>query len=486
MHECMYILHAFRVNPEWAVPAFPPTLSIRADLTRRCARAATCQKMRRVRHPWVGPTAHSNHMNCERNPIVMSSPLTKELPGTERPGLKLGARMLYLLPLVVSLAAVLTGCGKDEKAAGAPGGGMPPANVGVVTVGAQPVALATELPGRIEALRTAQVRARVNGVVLKRLFTEGSEVKAGQQLFLIDPAQYQAALDSANANLAKAQANEAQAAAQAARNKPLADAKAISQQEYITSVATAKAATADVAAAKAAVAQAKLSVDYAHVYAPISGRIGRALVTEGALVGASDATQLALIQQVSSVYVNFTQSANEVQAMRRALAAGQLRSAGAGAAQVEVLGEDGKVMRTGKLLFTDLTVDPTSGQVTLRAEVPNTDGQLLPGQYVRVRVAQAELPAAILVPQQAVTRGSSGDTVLVVGADNKPAPRPVKIGNAVGNQWIVLDGLKTGEKVIADGFQKMFVPGAPVNPVPFNPASAASGAAAPAASAASR
>lgn len=419
----------------------------------------------------------------------MSTPLSKEMPRSERPGLKAGARMLYLLPLLVSLAAVLTACGKDEKAAGGPpGGGMPPANVGVVTVGAQAVALQTELPGRVEALRTAQVRARVNGVVLKRLFTEGSEVKAGQALFLIDPAPYQAALDSANATLAKAQANQAQAAAQAQRNKPLADAKAISQQEYITSVATAKAAEADVAAAKASVVQAKLSLDYAHVYAPISGRIGRALVTEGALVGASDATQLALIQQVSSVYVNFTQSANDVQRMRRALAAGQLRSAGANAAQVEIVMDDGTVYgRAGKLLFTDLTVDPTSGQVTLRAEVPNSDGQLLPGQYVRVRVAQAELPSAILVPQQAVTRGSNGDTVMVVGADNKPATRPVKIGNAIGNQWVVLDGLKSGERVIADGFQKMFVPGAPVNPVPFTAGSAASGAAAaPAASAASR
>ncbi|UXH81010.1 efflux RND transporter periplasmic adaptor subunit [Roseateles amylovorans] len=410
-------------------------------------------------------------------------PLSHESSGST-PRLKAGARMLYLLPLVVSLAAVLTACSKEEKAAGAPGGGMPPANVGVVTVGTQAVALQSELPGRVEALRTAQVRARVNGVVLKRLFTEGSEVKAGQALFLIDPAPYQAALDSANATLAKAQANLAQASAQAERNKPLADAKAISQQEYITSVATAKSAEADVAAAKASVVQAKLSLDYAHVYAPISGRIGRALVTEGALVGASDATQLALIQQVSSVYVNFTQSANEVQNMRRALAAGQLRSAGSNAAQVEIVLDDGSVYgRPGKLLFTDLTVDPTSGQVTLRAEVPNGDGLLLPGQYVRVRVAQAELPSAIMLPQQAVTRGSTGDTVLVVGADNKPAPRKIKVGNAIGNQWVVLDGLKAGERVIADGFQKMMVPGAPVNPVPFSPASAASGAA-PAASAA--
>ncbi|MET0209010.1 MAG: efflux RND transporter periplasmic adaptor subunit [Burkholderiaceae bacterium] len=416
---------------------------------------------------------------------MMSLPQSHASSGAERPGLKTGARVLYLVPLLISLAAVLAGCGKEEKPAGAPGGGMPPPNVGVVTVGVAPVALQTELPGRVEALRTAEVRARVNGVVLKRLFTEGTEVKAGQRLFLIDPAPYQAAYDSSLANVAKAQANLNQAAAQAERNKPLADAKAISQQEYITSVATAKSAEADVAAAKAAAVQAKLSLDYASVTAPISGRIGRALVTEGALVSASSATELALIQQVNAVYVNFTQSANEVQAMRRALAGGQLRSAGANAAQVQVVMDDGTVYgRPGKLLFTDLTVDATSGQVTLRAEVPNTDSALLPGQYVRVRLAQAELPSAILLPQQAVTRGSAGDTVMVVGADNKPATRKVKVGNAVGNQWIILDGLKNGEKVIADGFQKMFVPGAPVNPVPFTAASAAS--AAPAASAASR
>lgn len=403
-----------------------------------------------------------------------------------RPALNTGARLLYLLPLVVALASLLTACGKDEKPAGAPGGGMPPANVGVVTVGLQPVALQNELPGRVEALRIAQVRARVNGVVLKRLFTEGAEVKAGQALFQIDPAPYQAALDSANATLAKAQANLAQASAQAERNKPLADAKAISQQDYIASVASAKSAEADVAAGKAAVVQAKLNLDYARVTAPIAGRIGRALVTEGALVSAGEATQLALIQQVSSVYVNFTQPANEVQNMRRALAAGQLRSAGNNAAQVQVVLDDGSVLgRAGKLLFTDLSVDETSGQVTLRAEVPNPDNALLPGQYVRVRLAQAELPSAILLPQQAVTRGSAGDTVLVVGADNKPQPRKVKIGNAQGNQWIVLDGLKAGEKVIADGFQKMMVPGAPVNPVPFTPAGASAPSPASPASAAS-
>lgn len=397
--------------------------------------------------------------------------------------LSLGSRMLYLLPLTVAIAAVLAGCSKEGGApAGPGGGGMPPAVVGVVTVAEQAVPVQTELPGRVEALRTAQVRARVNGVVLQRLFTEGSEVKAGQSLFQIDPAPYQAQLDSAQASLAKAQANLSQAAALAERNKPLVEAKAISQQEYLLSVASAKQAEADVAAAKAAIATAKLNLDYARVSAPISGRIGRALVTEGALVSAGEATQLALIQQTSSVYVNFTQSANEVQQLKRALAKGQMRSAGNNAAQVQVLLDDGS-SKPGKLLFTDLTVDTTSGQVSLRAEVPNADGALLPGQYVRVRLAQAELPSAILLPQQAVTRGSAGDTVLVVGPDSKPQPRKVKIGGAEGNQWVVLEGLKPGEQVIADGFQKMFVPGAPVKPVPF--AASAASAAAPGAAPAS-
>ena len=388
---------------------------------------------------------------------------------------------LATLLTAIAAAALLTACGAKDGAApagGGAGGGMPPPpSVGVVTATLQPVALQTELPGRVEALRIAQVRARVNGVVLKRLFTEGAEVKAGQPLFQIDPAPYQAQLDSAVANQVKAEANLAQAAAQAERNKPLVEAKAISQQEYLVSVASAKQGQADVAAAKAGVTNAKLSLDYARVTAPISGRIGRALVTEGALVSAGEATQLALIQQTNSVYVNFTQSANEVQALRQATSSGKLKSADS--SQVRVVLDNGQeTAKTGKLLFTDLSVDPTSGQVQLRAEVPNGDGSLLPGQYVRVRISQGEVPAGILLPQQAVTRATSGDTVLVVGPDNKPTPRPVKVGAAWGNQWVVLEGLKPGEKVIADGFQKMFVPGAPVNPVPFNPAAASAPASA--------
>lgn len=388
---------------------------------------------------------------------------------------------------------VLAACGaKDGAPAGSANGGPPPASVGVVTVSQHVVALQTELPGRVSPIRVAQVRARVNGVVLQRLFKEGSQVKAGQLLFQIDPAPYRAAYDSAQASLVKAQANLLQANAQVVRYKPLAEANAVSQQEFTSVVTAQKQAEADVAAATAALQSARINLDYASVTAPISGRIGQALVTEGALVSQTEATQLALIQQTDTVYVNFTQSTTDVLNLRKAIAAKQVRSAADGSVPVRVVLEDGSELpRKGKLLFTDLTVDPTSGQVTLRAEVPNGDGLLLPGQYVRVRLSQAELPAGILLPQQAVTRTGQGDTVLVVGADNKPVPRKVKVGPAQNNQWLILEGLQAGEQVIVDGLQKMTVPGAPVKPVPWDakvmsPATAPAAAASATASAASK
>ena len=381
-----------------------------------------------------------------------------------------------------TLAALmlLSACGdKPAAAPGAgPGGGpRPPPEVGVITARLEPVVLQTELPGRVEPVRVAQVRARVNGVVLKRLFTEGSEVRAGQSLFQIDPGPYAAALNSARANLGKAQATLAQASAQAERYKPLVQANAVSKQEYTNVVATQKQAEADVAATRAAVQIAQINAGYANVAAPISGRIGRALVTEGALVSATEATQLALIQQTSTVYVNFTQSATELQRLRKAAG----KQSNSGTTPVTIMLDDGtELAQKGKLLFSDVSVDPTSGQVTLRAEVPNPDGALLPGQYVRARIAQSSLPSAMLVPQQAVTRGSQGDTVIIVGADGKPGPRPIKISTQQGNNWVVLDGIKEGELVVVDGFQKMQAPGMTVKPVPWN-ATPATAAAAPAA-----
>ena len=390
----------------------------------------------------------------------------------------------------LSVVLLLAACGKSEAPPAAAGGGMPPPEVGVVVATPGEVGLVTELPGRLEASRVAQVRARAAGILQKRLFREGSDVKAGQPLFAIDAAPYAAALQSAEATLARAQANLTQAAALAERYKPLLAANAVSQQEYANAVAAHKQAEADVAAGKAAVQTGRINLNYASVTAPISGRIGRALVTEGALVGQGEATQLAVIQQIDPVYVNFTQSAGEVMKLRRALADGQLqRAGGSEAASVRVVLEDGsEYALPGKLLFSDLTVDPSTGQITLRAEVPNPKGDLLPGLYVRVRLEQAQVANAITLPQQAVTRTQQGDKITVVGADGKLSPRMVKVGAARNNQWIVLEGLKAGEQVMVDGFQKlqMMPPGTPVKAVPWQApgsAAAAPAAAAPAASA---
>ena len=358
---------------------------------------------------------------------------------------------------MLALTAALAACGGDKKqaAAGAgAGGGMPPPEVGVVTVQPGAVPLTTDLPGRLEASRLSQIRARAAGILLKRHFEEGSDVKAGQLLFTIDSAPYRATLSSAQANLA-------QASALARRYRPLVEANAVSKQEYDAAVAAEKAA-------RAQVETARINLGYANVTAPISGRIGRALVTEGALVGQGDVTHLATIQQINPLYINLSQSANEVLQMRQALRAGQLVTAeGAEAAKVDVILESGETYaHSGRLLFTDLTVDPGTSQVSLRAEVPNPDQLLLPGMYVRVRLHQAQADNAILLPQQAVTRGNQGDVVLVVGADGSFQPRPVKIGQAQGSNWVVLDGLKPGEKVIVDGFTRLRPGVSKVTPVP--------------------
>lgn len=389
---------------------------------------------------------------------------------------------------------VLAACSKSDAPAGpggGAGGGHPPApEVGVVIATPTDVGLVTELPGRLEASRIAQVRARAAGILLKREFREGSDVKAGQLLFRIDPAPLVAATQNAQATLSRAEANAVQAKALADRYKPLVEANAVSKQEYASAVASAKTAEADVASGRAALQTAKINQGYADVTSPISGRIGRALVTEGALVGQSDATELAVVQQINPLYVNFTQSASDVLKLRRAVAAGQYKRAGGeDAASVRIVLEDGTdYADEGKLLFSDLTVDATTGQVTLRAEVPNPKGELLPGLYVRVKLEQAQATNAITIPQQAVTRTQQGDHVTVVDKDGKLSQRTVKITAAKDNQWVVLDGLKSGEQVMVDGFQKlqMMPPGTPVKAVPWTkPApNAAATPAAPGASAA--
>jgi membrane fusion protein (multidrug efflux system) len=381
-------------------------------------------------------------------------------------------RHVPAIAAAVSMLSVLAGCGDKISNAQAQGAGMPPPEVAVVSVAPERIAMTTELPGRLEAARIAQVRARVPGIVTKRVFREGSDVKAGDILFRIDAAPFQAAYNSAQAALARAEANHAQANLKAQRYKPLVETNAISKQEYDDALTAQLQTAADVAAAKAARESARLNLGYATVTSPISGRVGRAMVTEGALVGQGEATPLALVQQLDPVYVNVTQSSTEVMQLQRALANGQLKSAGKGQAKVTLLMEDGTAYpHPGKLLFSDLTVDQSSGAITLRAEVPNPERTLLPGMYVRARVEQGIKDQAITVPQQAVQRDPSGASVLLVGADGKVAVQPVKADAAQGSTWIVSEGLKAGDRVIVEGLQKAR-PGTVVKPVPWKQAAA--------------
>jgi membrane fusion protein (multidrug efflux system) len=342
---------------------------------------------------------------------------------------------------------------------------MPPPEVAVITIAPKSLTITTELPGRLEASRIAQVRARAGGIVLKRVFREGSDVKAGDVLFRIDPAPFQAAFESAQASLARAEANLAQANLKVQRYKPLVETNAISKQEYDDALTAQKQAAADVATAKAARQTASLNLGYATVTAPISGRVGRAQVTEGALVGVGEATPLTTVQQVNPIYVNLTQSSTEVLRLNRAMASGQLTSVGKDQAKVTLLTEDGSVYpHAGKLMFSDLTVDESSGAITLRAEFPNPERFLLPGMYVRAQLGQAVNKQAITVPQQAVIRNPDGASVMVVNADGKVAAQPVKADAAQGDNWIVSEGLKAGDRVIVEGLQKV-KPGAPVKAV---------------------
>ena len=404
------------------------------------------------------------------------------IPGFQSPTLRKAAAVSAL---ALTAALSLTACDKknEQKAGGPP----PPPEVGVVTVQPGTVTLGVDLPGRLEAVRVAQVRARATGILLKRVFTEGSDVKENQLLYKIDPAPYQAALQSAKAQLAQAEASLANNSATVARYKPLVAVNAVSKQDFDAAVAAEKSSLAQVAAGKAAVRTADINLGYTTVTAPISGRIGRSQVTEGALVSAQEATQMATIQQIGVLYANLTQSATAVSELRAALQSGKLARAGQGeAAKVDVMYDDGRPYEyPGKLLFTDISVDQGTGQVSLRAEVPNPKGELLPGLYVRVRVEQAQASNAITLPQQAVTRTQQGDTVSVVGEDGKVTPRTVKVTTAQNNRWLVQEGLKAGEQVMVDGFQKlqMLPPGTPVKAVPWQPPGAPAPAPAAAASA---
>jgi membrane fusion protein (multidrug efflux system) len=357
-------------------------------------------------------------------------------------------RPLALLALMtLSLAACNDAAEQEEKA--------PPSQVRVETLAVQPLAISTELSGRILAPRTAEVRARVAGVVLKRVYREGSDVKQGDVLFLIDPAPFKADFDSARATLAKAEATLYQARLQEQRYRELVDDKAVSRQEYDNARAAFLQADAAVGEAKAALERARLNLGYATVTAPISGRIGRALVTEGALVGQSETTPLATIQQLNPIHADVTQSTRELNALRRSLRAGELQQVGRDQVKATLIQDDGSAYPlAGKLLFSDISVDPSTNQITLRSEFPNPDLDLLPGSYVRVRLDQAVQPQGISVPQRAILRDSAGvPKVLLVDPQDRISERQVTLGSAQGDRWIVSEGLAPGDRVVVEGLQ---------------------------------
>jgi membrane fusion protein, multidrug efflux system len=366
----------------------------------------------------------------------------------------------YLSLALLSLVA----CGKDS--APARQGPPPTPEVGVVTVEVRPVTLTRELPGRVSAFRVAEVHARVNGIVQRRLFTEGSDVKAGQALFKIDPDPYQATLESARAQLMRAEATVESAKAQAERFTKLVETNAVSRQEYEDAVARLKTANADVAAARAQVKSARIDVDFTTVQAPIAGRIGRSEVTEGAYVQAQQATLLATIQQLDRVYVDLTWSLPEVMRLRRAIESGAVQSE-EGKARVTVIHEDGREHgEVGVMQFADVSVDQTTGSIALRAIVPNPRAELFPGMFVRARIEEGIKANAILVPQRAVTRDQNGrPTTLVVDGSGKVERRLLATDRAVGDAWLVTEGLAAGEQVIVEGMQ-MARPGATVKAVP--------------------
>jgi membrane fusion protein (multidrug efflux system) len=369
---------------------------------------------------------------------------------------------------------IVAGC-QDEQA---PQGGFafPPPQVAVITVKAEDVPITNDLPGRIAATRTAEVRPRATGIVIERIFEQGSQVKEGDVLYRIDPAPFQVQVDSAEATLRRAKAVQAQARNTAERQEQLRKSNVASAQTYDDAVAQLAQADADVAIAEASLATAKLNLEYTEVKAPISGRIGRALITEGALVSANGTENLATIQQLDPVYADFTQSATDLMRLRKALEDGALM-ADNNSADVKLMLDDGSAYpHSGKLLFSEAAVDETTGQVTLRGEFPNPDGDLLPGMYVRVQIEQGIEKGAVIVPQQAVQRDSSGSAlVYVVSADNKAGTRNVRVGRAAGTNWVITDGLKNGEKIIVEGFQKV-QPGGEVVPAEWDPNAAAKAA----------
>ena len=363
--------------------------------------------------------------------------------------------------LMLSGSLVLTGCNDNETQQ--QGAQHPAPSVGVVTLKAEPLNITTDLPGRTAAYRIAEVRPQVSGIILKRNFTEGSDIKAGISLYQIDPATYQATYDSAKGDLAKAQAAAEIARVTVNRYKPLLGTSYISKQEFDNANSTLTQANAAVVAAKAAVEAARINLAYTKVTSPISGRIGKSAVTEGALVTSGQVNALSTVQQLDPMYVDVTQSSNDYLRLKQELANGTLKQEN-GKAKVKLLLENGlEYPQEGTLEFSDVTVDETTGSITIRAIFPNPNDGLLPGMFVRARLDEGIRNDALLVPQQGVTRNPRGEaTALIVGADNKVEQRTLTAAQAIGDKWLVTEGLKAGDRVIVSGLQKIR-PGVQVN-----------------------
>ncbi|QMR45267.1 efflux RND transporter periplasmic adaptor subunit [Citrobacter freundii] len=361
------------------------------------------------------------------------------------------ARFSLLPSFIIISAALLAGCNDQGETQAHP----TEPQVTVHIVESAPLAVTTELPGRTSAFRIAEVRPQVSGIVLKRNFTEGSDVEAGQSLYQIDPATYQADYDSAKGELAKSEAAAAIAHLTVKRYVPLVGTKYISQQEYDQAIADARQADASVIAAKAAVESARINLAYTKVTSPISGRIGKSSVTEGALVTNGQATALATVQQLDPIYVDVTQSSNDFMRLKQSIAQGSLHKDNT-SSTVELVMENGQSYPLkGTLQFSDVTVDESTGSITLRAVFPNPQHTLLPGMFVRARVDEGVQPNAILVPQQGVTRTPRGDaTVMVVNDKSQAETRPVVAVQAIGDKWLISEGLQSGDKVIVSGLQK--------------------------------
>jgi len=376
-----------------------------------------------------------------------------------------GAKMAALMVILQGIL-LLAGCGKHSAATSkAPSA---PPEVSVVVVKPQQVALTTELPGRTSAYLIAEVRPQVSGIIQERLFTEGADVKAGEVLYQIDPSAYQAAFNSAKAALDKSEANLVPARLKADRYKDLVKINAVSQQDYDDASAALKQAEADVEAAKAALETARINLAYTKVTAPISGRIGRSSVTNGALVTASQSAALATIQQLSPIYVDVTQSSADLLHLRQDMANGIMKSGGARQTRVKLLLEDGSMYPLeGTLKFSEVTVDQSTGSITLRAIFPNPKQVLLPGMFVRAVIEEGVNEKAILVPQRGVSRNTAGDaTVMVVGSEEKAEPRVIKVVRTVGDNWLISGGLKAGDRVILEGLQRVRS-GTAVKTLPF-------------------